>query len=173
VFWESLGIKARALQRSGGKQTLTRPEISGTMPTSRSLCSSPVSNLNALFINENLSQHERIVKLNTIAINQMKLLTDDTGIRKNRGVVVRNDRGIWGYEYGESVTRYFLIPGFPGFYSFSYIPLIIFRFWMTRAARINPAKTTKSTPPSTNGENTDVPSIAALNRSTRYVRGEQ
>ena len=116
MFWESLGIKARALQRSGGKQTLTRSEISGTMPTSRSLCSSSVSNLNALFINENLSLHERIVKLNTIAINQMKLLTDEMGIRKNRGVVVRNDRGIWGYENGESVTQYFLIPGFPGFY---------------------------------------------------------
>ena len=86
MFRESLGIKARALQKSGGKQTLTRPEIYGIIPTSRSLCSSPVSNLNALFINENLSQHERIVKLNTIAINQMKLLTDDTGIRKIRGL---------------------------------------------------------------------------------------
>jgi hypothetical protein len=44
---------------------------------------------------------------------------------------------------------------------------------MTRSARINPAKTTMSTPPSTNGENADVPDIAILNRSTRYVNGEQ
>jgi hypothetical protein len=58
-------------------------------------------------------------------------------------------------------------------FSFSHIPFIIFRFWMTRAAQINPAKTTMSTPQSTNGENADVPDIAALNRSTRYVRGEQ
>lgn len=30
-----------------------------------------------------------------------------------------------------------------------------------------------STPQSTSGENTDVPDMAALNRSTRYVSGKQ
>jgi hypothetical protein len=46
------------------------------------LCSSPIWDLDTLFINENLSLHEQLVKLNTIAIHQMRLLTDDTGIRK-------------------------------------------------------------------------------------------
>jgi hypothetical protein len=41
-----------------------------------------LENLNALFIGERLSQAERLVKLNTIAIHQMLLLTDDAGIRK-------------------------------------------------------------------------------------------
>jgi hypothetical protein len=49
---------------------------------SQLVCLSNLENLNALFINENLSQHERLVKLNAIAIHQMRLLTDDAGIRK-------------------------------------------------------------------------------------------
>jgi hypothetical protein len=49
---------------------------------SQLVCLSNLENLNALFINENLSQNERLVKLNAIAIHQMRLLTDDTGIRK-------------------------------------------------------------------------------------------
>jgi hypothetical protein len=49
---------------------------------SQLVCLSNLENLNALFIHENLSQHERLVKLNTIAIHQMRLLTDDSGIRK-------------------------------------------------------------------------------------------
>jgi len=53
---------------------------------SQLVCLSNLENLNALFINENLSQHERLVKLNTIAINQMRLLTDDAGIRKIGGM---------------------------------------------------------------------------------------
>ncbi|WP_372959829.1 KilA-N domain-containing protein [Methanoregula sp.] len=53
---------------------------------SQLVCLSNLENLNALFISENLSQQERLVKLNSIAIHQMKLLTDDTGIRKIGGV---------------------------------------------------------------------------------------
>jgi len=49
---------------------------------SQLVCLSNLENLNALFINENLSQQERLVKLNSIAIHQMKLLTEDAGIRK-------------------------------------------------------------------------------------------
>jgi hypothetical protein len=41
-----------------------------------------LENLNALFIGENLPQADRLVKLNTIAIHQMRLLTEDIGIRK-------------------------------------------------------------------------------------------
>jgi hypothetical protein len=53
----------------------------------RNWCASQIyKNLNALFINESVAQHERLVKLNTIAIHQMKLLTDTTGIRKIRGI---------------------------------------------------------------------------------------
>ena len=49
------------------------------------VCLSNLENLNALFINETLSQQERLVKLNSIAIHQMRLLTDDAGIRKIGG----------------------------------------------------------------------------------------
>ncbi|WP_309758578.1 KilA-N domain-containing protein [Flavobacterium sp.] len=38
------------------------------------ICLSNLENLNALFINENLSQKERLVKLNQIAIQQMSIL---------------------------------------------------------------------------------------------------
>ena len=44
---------------------------------------------------------------------------------------------------------------------------------MNRAARRNPAKIPMSTPQSTAGENTDIPCMAALNKSTRYVKGEK
>jgi len=49
---------------------------------SQLVCLSNLENLNALFIGENLPQADRLVKLNTIAIHQMLLLTDDPGIRK-------------------------------------------------------------------------------------------
>jgi len=49
---------------------------------SQLVCLSNLENLNALFINEGLSQKERLVKLNAIAIQQMKLLTDDSMVRK-------------------------------------------------------------------------------------------
>ena len=46
------------------------------------VCLSNLENLNALFINEGLSQKDRLMKLNAIAIHQMRLLTDDTGIKQ-------------------------------------------------------------------------------------------
>ena len=49
---------------------------------SQLVCLSNLENLNALFINEGLEQKERLKKLNTIAIQQMKLLTADHGIKK-------------------------------------------------------------------------------------------
>ena len=52
---------------------------------SQLVCLSNLENLNALFINENISQQDRLVKLNSIAIHQMKLLTGDAGIRKIGG----------------------------------------------------------------------------------------
>jgi hypothetical protein len=53
---------------------------------SQLVCLSNLENLNGLFINENISQQELLVKLNKIAIHQMKLLTEDAGIRKIGGV---------------------------------------------------------------------------------------
>jgi len=52
---------------------------------SQLVCLSNLENLNALFINEGLAQKDRLIKLNAIAIQQMKLLTDDRGIRKLEG----------------------------------------------------------------------------------------
>ena len=44
---------------------------------SQLVCLSNLENLNALFINESLAQKDRLIKLNAIAIQQMKLLTED------------------------------------------------------------------------------------------------
>ena len=49
---------------------------------SQLVCLSNLENLNAHFIQEGLSQAERLRKLNHIAIQQMRLLTDDTGIKR-------------------------------------------------------------------------------------------
>jgi len=46
------------------------------------VCLSNLENLNALFVSENLKQEERLLKLNKIAIQQMKLLTDDRRVKK-------------------------------------------------------------------------------------------
>lgn len=40
------------------------------------ICLSNLENLNALFINENSPQKERLVKLNQIAIHQMSILKE-------------------------------------------------------------------------------------------------
>lgn len=46
------------------------------------VCLSNLENLNALFINEGLPQETRLTKLNKIAIGQMRLLTEDSQIKK-------------------------------------------------------------------------------------------
>ena len=43
------------------------------------ICLSNMENLNAVFINEGLLQHERLIKLNKIAIQQMKVLQEVEG----------------------------------------------------------------------------------------------
>ena len=40
------------------------------------ICLSNMENLNAVFINDNIPQSERLVKLNQVAIQQMKVLED-------------------------------------------------------------------------------------------------
>ena len=52
---------------------------------SQLVCLSNLENLNALFIQENAPQGERLRKLNQIAIHQMKLLTDDPGVKRLEG----------------------------------------------------------------------------------------
>ncbi|MBU4268488.1 MAG: KilA-N domain-containing protein [Acidobacteria bacterium] len=49
---------------------------------SQLVCLSNLENLNALFIREKTLQAERLRKLNQIAIQQMRLLTNDTGIKR-------------------------------------------------------------------------------------------
>lgn len=43
------------------------------------ICLSNMENLNAVFINDGMPQHERLIKLNQIAIHQMKVLEDIGG----------------------------------------------------------------------------------------------
>jgi len=52
---------------------------------SQLVCLANLENLNALFINEGIPQPERLQKLNRIAIQQMKLLTDDVRVMKLDG----------------------------------------------------------------------------------------
>ncbi len=49
---------------------------------SQLVCLANLENLNALFINEGLSPDIRLERLNKIAIQQMKILTGDEGIKK-------------------------------------------------------------------------------------------
>jgi hypothetical protein len=49
---------------------------------SQLVCLSNLENLNALFINEGLSQEIRLGRLNQIAIQQMRILTGDSGMKR-------------------------------------------------------------------------------------------
>ncbi|MBN1930716.1 MAG: KilA-N domain-containing protein [Desulfobacterales bacterium] len=49
---------------------------------SQLVCLSNLENLNALFINEGLSQDIRLERLNQIAIQQMRILTADSGMKR-------------------------------------------------------------------------------------------
>lgn len=54
------------------------PELKGNIrdhaQINELICLANMENLNAVFINENISQKERLIKLNQIAIQQMKIL---------------------------------------------------------------------------------------------------
>ena len=58
----------------------THPELKGNIrdyaTINELICLSNMENLNALFINEKISQKERLIKLNRIAIQQMILLQE-------------------------------------------------------------------------------------------------
>ena len=56
------------------------PDLKGNMRDYSSIneliCLSNMENVNAVLINENISQHDRLLKLNTIAIQQIRILTE-------------------------------------------------------------------------------------------------
>ena len=58
----------------------TNPDLKGNIrdyaTINQLICLSNMENLNAVFINDNLSQQYRLVKLNHIAIQQMSILED-------------------------------------------------------------------------------------------------
>ena len=58
---------------------------------SQLVCLSNLENLNALFINEEILQSERLIKLNQIAINQMKILTEDNTIKKMSNIQLKSN----------------------------------------------------------------------------------
>ena len=64
----------------------TNPEKKGNIRDyaniSQLVCLSNLENLNALFINEKMSQKERLEKLNKIAIDQMRILIDNKSTKK-------------------------------------------------------------------------------------------
>ena len=52
------------------------------------ICLTNIENLNAVFINEGMQQSDRLLKLNQIAIQQMKILVENAGndmLNKNKG----------------------------------------------------------------------------------------
>jgi len=61
----------------------TNPDLKGNIrdyaTINELICLSNMENLNAVFINEGLSQKERLIKLNQIAIQQMKVLLEVEG----------------------------------------------------------------------------------------------
>jgi len=61
-----------------GKKGNIRDDANGA----QLVCLSNLENFNALFISEGMEQKDRLRKLNAIAIQQMRLLTEDHGIKK-------------------------------------------------------------------------------------------
>lgn len=59
------------------------PELKGNIrdyaTVNELICLSNMENLNAVFINQGIAQSERLIKLNQIAIQQMRVLEDDGG----------------------------------------------------------------------------------------------
>ncbi|MDL1963886.1 MAG: KilA-N domain-containing protein [Deltaproteobacteria bacterium] len=74
---------------TAGQWRDTNPDKKGNIRDyaniSQLICLSNMENLNALFINEKILQSERLAKLNQVAIQQMRLLTDDSGVKRIEG----------------------------------------------------------------------------------------
>ena len=54
------------------------------------MCLVNLENLNSVYINEGICQGDRLVKLNSIAIHQMTLLTSDNRIKKLEDITKDN-----------------------------------------------------------------------------------
>lgn len=69
---------------TAGEWREKNPELSGNIrdyaTAAQLVCLSNLETLNALFIQQKLSQPERLLKLNQIAIQQMNILAADTQI---------------------------------------------------------------------------------------------
>lgn len=69
----SFGITAKQWREAN-------PELKGNIrdyaAVNELICLANMENLNAVFINEKISQKERLIKLNKIAIQQMSILQD-------------------------------------------------------------------------------------------------
>jgi hypothetical protein len=63
----------------------TKGNIRDEANVSQLVCLSNLENLNASLISENLPQPERLSRLNNIAIQQMKLLINDSGVKLLKG----------------------------------------------------------------------------------------
>ena len=50
------------------------------------VCLVNLENLNSVYINENLSQSERLIKLNKVAVNQMTILTNDNRVHRLKNI---------------------------------------------------------------------------------------
>ena len=90
VYASEADILNMALFGMTAKEWLdNNPDLKGNIRdyanVSQLVCLANMETLNAHFIHEGLTQKDRLVKLNRIAIQQMRLLTSDTSIKKLEG----------------------------------------------------------------------------------------
>ncbi len=64
------------------KNPKLKGNIRDTADVAQLVCLSNLESMNALFIQEGMSQAQRLIKLNQIAINQMKILYEDKTVQK-------------------------------------------------------------------------------------------
>ena len=67
---------------SGTQTQRNKGNIREYADVSQLVCLANLENLNALFINEGLFQEVRLERLNQIAIQQMRILTSDSGMKR-------------------------------------------------------------------------------------------
>ena len=82
-LWEQLnnpnfkGVEFDPLLKEAGSNAFTM--IRDYASINELICLSNMEDLNAVFINDGIPQYERLIKLNRIAIQQMKILEDTDG----------------------------------------------------------------------------------------------
>jgi hypothetical protein len=73
------GVTAKDWQKQNAS---LKGNIRDYADVSQLVCLSNLESLNALFINDGMNQSQRLIKLNKVAIQQMKLLLDDNQVKK-------------------------------------------------------------------------------------------